>query len=282
MDVLNSGIALYDKITQSPHCRRCVSTYSKRYKEASLWTVDTGCLVFTSLIIYYLNFLSTREGNSWDTAVTFLFVLGALAYFGLSSFFRKLNRLSEDNLVVQFLKTGNKYFFFGLSFLPGLYFAFQYDEFIFHFYRIIHLVTSAYFFKKRLQEFELVPFLIGLLMSFSLGSIGPSIRIFFSIFGSGWFLTFLATLLETIVDTALALAFILRLPEKYLPPTMMFGFKVVKYLMFLFSWKTFFILMVFMSWKNIGTGAETLVELYSSSSEIKDNDTSSSNKLKSK
>jgi hypothetical protein len=72
-----------------------------------------------------------------------------------------------------------------------------------------------------------------------------------------------ASVLETIVDTSLAVAFILRLPEKYFPSTIMFGFKVLKYLMFIFSWKTFFILMVFFSWKNIGTGAETLMELYS-------------------
>ena len=109
MELLNSGFNACEKIAENPQVRRYVTSYRKRYKDAGLWTVDTGCIVFTSFIIYYLNFLSSREGNTMDRIVTFLFVLGVLAYVGLSSFFRKLNKMSEDNMILQFLKTGNTY-----------------------------------------------------------------------------------------------------------------------------------------------------------------------------
>jgi len=267
-----------DRCAESPQFRHCYAAYRKHYKKAYLWTIETGCLVFTSFIIYYLTFVSSREGRWLDRIVTFLFVLGALAYVALSKVFRKLNALSQDNVLLKFLKSANKWVFVGLSFLPGIYFAFQYEEFILRFYMVIHLVTSSYFFYKRLREFELIPFLIGLGMSFALGSIGPSIRFFFALFGSGWFPTTCASTLETIIDLSLAVAFMLRLPEKYLPSSMIFGLKVVKYLMFFFSWKTFFILMVIASWKNIGSGTETVMELYFNPPELPANETKEKHK----
>jgi len=181
--------------------------------------------------------------------------MGGLVYMMSTSFFKKMNANSE-NQVTKFLKTANKYIFMVLSFFPGLYFSFYFEDFIFRTYMVYHLVTSTYFLYKRFKEFELQPFMLGFGLSFILRMISPSIRIFFSVFGEGWFVTSLSSTLEMIVDLSIAIAFLMRLPEKYFPTTMLFGLKILKYLMIFSSWQTWFIIMVLATWKNLGSAAQ--------------------------
>jgi hypothetical protein len=176
----------------------------------------------------------------------------------------------------------NRYLFMGLSFLPGIYFAFKYEHFILRPYLFIHLGTTVYFFYKRFKEFELEPFVIGkvivvdLFKTFSFKGIEMSLNLLHHIAGVGMsvalyfvgpFLRFVlgagfGGFLESVLDMGLAVAFLLRMPQKYLPPNMMFGLKLVKYLMFFLSWQTWYILMIFATWSNLGAGAQAIVETY--------------------
>ncbi|CAL8088747.1 unnamed protein product [Orchesella dallaii] len=197
-----------------------------------------------------------------DIIVTIFFILGALTYVASSSMFNRLSQVYASSDWVKYLKTANRYLFMVLSFLPGLYYAFKYQHFILYVYLVIHFATTLYFFYKRFKEFELEPFAIGVGMSVVLYFIGPFIRGFFGIFGSGWFVTSLAGLVESCVDLGLAVAFLLDLPRKHLPANMLFGLKIVKYFMCFLSWQTWFILMVFATWTNIGAGALSFMETY--------------------
>jgi hypothetical protein len=182
----------------------------------------------------------------------------------------------------QYLAMANRYLFMGLSFLPGIYFAFKYEHFILRPYLFIHLGTTVYFFYKRFKEFELEPFVIGkvimvdLFETFSFEGIEMSLIVLHHIAGVGMsaalyfvgpFLRFVlgagfGGFLESVLDMGLAVAFLLRMPQKYLPPNMMFGLKLVKYLMYFLSWQTWYILMIFATWSNLGAGAQAIVETY--------------------
>jgi len=248
------------QMIESPGLQRVLSIFRKHYRDATPETYNTGCLIYTTVVIYHL--VASREASGFDFLVISFFILGALAFIGSKKTLSKLKETYDENYLVNALKVVNKYFFMILSLAPGLYFAIKYEEHILRFYLLVHFVTTGYFFYKRFKDFELYPFLVGLGMSFCLGSIGYGIRGFFGIFGAGWIATTMASTLVTFVDISLAVAFMLRLPDKHLPTSMIFGLKIVKYLMFLSSWQTFFMLMVMVSWKNIGSLYETVVELY--------------------
>lgn len=251
-------------LATSPVVKLFLGRFQRLYKKNDIWTLETGCLVFTSFIIYYLIFFSPDVIAVLDIIVIVFFMLGALTYFGSSTLFQRLSSVYQDNACTSFLKAAHKYLFTVLSFLPGLYFAFYYNTFILRIYLVIHFVTTGYFLYKRYKEFELEPFLIGIAMSFVIGSFKLIITGFFSIFGNGWFVSNISSLLVTIVQVGVAVTFLLDLPRQYLPATMLFGLKVVKYLMFITSWQSWFILMVVATWKNIGTATETFWELYTS------------------
>ncbi len=251
--------------------QRLVKRYKEHYKESYVSTLETGCLAFTSLIMSYLIFGSSsseERGPLWmDRVVGVLFLLGALLY----STSARLFSLSEDSWV-RVLRKGNRWLFLGLSFLPGLYFAHRYETIIMSAYLLIHITTTAYFLYKRYKEFEVVPFVAGLGLSLILGLITPSIRFFFGLFGSGWFVRTLQSFFGGLSDLGLAIAFFLKLPEKYLPANMLCGLKVVKYMMFLTNWETWFILMVFTTWRNLGAGTRTAVEAYKGTLETNQKD----------
>ena len=246
-----------EEIYHDPRTKRLITKYRHHYKEGLIWTMETGCLAFTGMMIWYLLILSSQRVGALDLIVILLFMLGALTYVGSSSLFS----LSTDYWS-SLLKKVNKWIFMCLSFIPGLYFAFQYETFILRFYLIVHIATTAYFFYKRYKEFELEPFVAGLGLSVVVGLISPSIRYFFGLFGSGWFVGTCQSFFCGLADLSLAVAFFFRLPEKYLPANMLCGLKVVKYLMFMFSWHTWYILMVITTWRNLGAGTTTIVEVY--------------------
>lgn len=254
--------AVIDQIFSTPGGKEFVRRFKNHYKAGNIWTLEAGCLLFSSWMVYYLIFVSPDTTGVLDIIVTIFFILGALTFFATSSVFNKITQTFASSDWVKYLKTANRYLFMVLSFLPGLYYSFKYEHFIIRYYIVIHFVTSGYFLYKRYKEFELVPFGMGLGMSAVLYCMGPFIRGFFGIFGSGWFMTSLASLVESSVDLGLAVAFLLDLPRKYLPPNMLFGMKIVKYFMYFLSWQTWFILMVFATWTNIGAGAQALMETY--------------------
>lgn len=231
------------------------------YKNGNIWTIEAGCLLFSSWMVYYLIFISTDSIGSLDLIVTLFFFLGALTFLATSSIFNKISRSYAPNNFVKYLKISNKYLFMVLSFMPGLYYAFKYEHFILKLYLITYFISSSYFLYKRYREFEFEPFVIGLGMSAVLYYMGPFIHGFFSIFGSGWFATGCASFVESVLDLALAVAFLLDLPKKYLPANMLFGLKCVKFFMYFLSWRTWFILMVFASWKNVGAAARAFFEV---------------------
>lgn len=231
------------------------------YNDGSISTIETGCLIFSSWMVYYLLFISLDPVDVFGRIVTVSFFIGALTFLCVSSFFNKISRSYESNTLLKYLKISNKYIFMVLSFLPGLYYAFKCEEFILKFYLVAYFISSGYFLYKRYREFELEPFIIGLMMSVVLFYTGPFIHSFFAIFGSGWFANSCAYFVESVVDLALAVAFILDLPRKYLPSNMLFGLKFVKFFVYFLSWQTWFILMVFATWKSVGAGAQVLFEI---------------------
>jgi len=257
-----SAEAFINQLFSSPGGKEFVRRYKTHYKAGNIWTLETGCLLFSSWMVYYLFFVSPETTGVLDIIVTIFFILGALTYVASSSMFNRLSQVYASSDWVKYLKTANRYLFMVLSFLPGLYYAFKYEHFILYVYVVIHFGTTVYFFYKRFKEFELEPFAIGVGMSVVLYFIGPFIRGFFGIFGSGWFITSLASLVESSVDLGLAVAFLLDLPRKHLPANMLFGLKIVKYFMCFLSWQTWFILMVFATWTNIGAGALSFTETY--------------------
>ncbi len=238
-----------------------IKRFMTHYKSGNIWTIETGCLLFSSWMVYYLMFISIESIGVLDRIVTLLFFLGAITFLTTFTLFNKISRSFSSNNFVKYLKIGNKYVFMVLSFLPGLYYAFKYEHFILNFYLIAYFVSSGYFLYKRYRDFELEPFVIGLGMSAVLFYIGPFIRWFFSIFGNGWFATGCASFVESTLDLALAVAFLLDLPRKYLPANMLFGLKFVKFFMYFLSWKTWFILMVFATWNYVGAAARAFFEI---------------------
>lgn len=237
-----------------------VERFISHYRTGNVWTIETGSLLFSSWMVYYLMFISAEAIGVLDGIVTLFFFIGAITYLATSSVFNKISHSYASNNFVKYLKVGNKYVFLVASFLPGLYYAFKYEHFILKFYLVAYFISSGNFLYKRYREFEFQPFVIGLGMSLVLYYTGPFIRGFFEIFGSGWFATSCASFVESFVDLALAVAFILDLPRKYLPANLLFGLKFVKFFMYFLSWKTWFILMVFATWKNLGAGAQALFE----------------------
>lgn len=263
MSALECLIAQMDIVSSSPGVREFVKRFKHHYKTGSIWTLETGCLIFTSWIIYYLIFASSEPTGALEIIVTIFFILGALIYFASSSLCNLLSESYAQSNIPKYLKTANRYLFMVLSFLPGLFFAFKYEHFILRIYLVIHFVTTIYFLYKRYKEFELEPFLIGLAMSVALFTMGPTIRFAFGILpGIPRFWAFCASLIEMSLDLGLAVAFLLRLPQKYLPANMMLGLKIIKYLMCFLSWQTWFILMIFATWCNLGAAAQSLVETY--------------------
>jgi len=254
MSLLTKLEEFFNPLTTSEQGKLFVSRFKHHSKKGSIWTLTTGCLVYTSLTIYYL-ISSPETVEILHKAVISFFILGGLTYVVSSRAFRGLNNAFTGHDVTKFLKTANRYIFMVLSFLPGLYFSFHFEEFIFTVYMIYHMITSTYFLYKRFKEFELKPFMLGFGLSFLLRSIVPTIHWFFHLMGSGWFISGLSSTVETIVELGIAVAFMMRLPDKYFPSNMMFGLKILKYLMIFSSWQTWFILMVFATWKNIGSAA---------------------------
>lgn len=259
-----STIPVINQIFASPGGKEFIKKFQTHYKAGNIWTIETGCLLFSSWMVYYLMFISPDTTGATDIIVTLFFFLGAFIYLATSSLFDKISQSSASNDWVKYVKIGNKYIFMVLSFLPGLYYAFKYEHFILKFYLVVYFISSGYFLYKRYKEFELEPFLIGVAMSVVLYYTGPFIRGFFGIFGSGWFMTGCASFLESLVNLALAVAFLLDLPRKHLPANMLFGLKFVKFLMYFLSWQTWFILMVFATWKNVGAGAQAFFEINNS------------------
>lgn len=245
-----------------------IKLFMAHYKNGDIWTIETGCLLFSSWMVYYLMFISIDKIGSLDGIVTLFFFLGALTFLTTSSLFNKISRSYATNDLVKYLKIGNKYLFMVLSFLPGLFYAFKYEHFILKFYLIAYFISSGYFLYKRYRDFEFEPFVIGLGMSVVLFYTGPFIRGCFSIFGSGWFATSCASSVGSLVDLSLAAAFILDMPRKYLPANMLFGLKFVKFFMYFLSWQTWFILMVFATWKNVGAGAQTFFEIHKTTARV--------------
>lgn len=205
--------------------------------------------------------ISTDSIGALDLTVTLFFFLGALTFAATSSMFNRISRSHASNNFVKYMKVGNKYLFMVLSFMPGLYYAFKYEHFILKLYLVTYFISSGYFLYKRYRDFEIEPFVIGLGMSAALYFLGPFIHGFFSIFGTGWFATSCASFVENVLNLALAVAFLLDLPRKYLPANMLFGLKFVKFFMYFLSWQTWFILMVFASWKNVGAAARAFFDV---------------------
>jgi len=251
------------QISSSPGVQDFRKRFKRHYKEGNVWTLETGCLLFTSWMVYYLIFVSPDASSVLDIIVLIFFLLGVAVYFISSSFFERLSQIfSGQKKWIDYLKLANRYLFMVLSFLPGIYFAFKYEHFILRYYLVIYIVTSVYFLYKRYKEFEMEPFLIGLGMSVALYMIGPIIHTFFGIFGSSWFWTSLANGVESVVDLVIAVSFLLHLPQKYLPSNMLFGLKLIKYFMYFLSWQTWFTLMIFATWSNLGSAAQALVETW--------------------
>lgn len=251
----------FDKLFSALGGREFIKRFMTHYNAGNIWTIETGCLIFSSWMVYYLMFISSDTIAVLDRIVTLFFFLGALTFLIASSLFNRISRSFAKNDFIKYLRVGNKYLFMVLSFLPGLYYAFKYEHFILKFYLVAYFISSGYFLYKRYREFELEPFVIGLGMSVVLFYTGPFIRGFFELFGSGWFATSCASFVESTVDLALAVAFVLDLPRKYLPANMLFGLKFVKFFMYFLSWQTWFILMVFATWKNVGAGAQAFFEV---------------------
>jgi len=256
-------------VTSSPGVIQFTKRYKALCKESSVWTLATGCLIFTSWMLYYILFKSPEIRSALDIVVLIFFLLGAALYVISSNLFTRLNecytgtRGGAGKNWPRHLETANRYLFTILSFLPGLYFAFRYEDFILRFYFMIYLVTSAYYLYKRYKDFEMEPFLVGLAMSVALLMVGPTIRGFFGMFGSGWFATSCASGVERTFNFALAVAFLLRLPKKYLPPNMLFGMRLIKrYFLYFLSWQTWFILMVVATWCNLGAGVLAAIDTY--------------------
>lgn len=249
--------------------REFVKRFIIHYNSGSIWTIETGCLLFSSWMVYYLMFISTDPIGILDRIVTLFFFLGALIFLLTTSLFNKISRTYSSSEFVKYVKVGNKYLFMILSFLPGLYYAFKYEDFILKFYLIAYFISSGYFLYKRYLHFELEPFAIGLGMSAVLYYSGPCVQSFFNMFGSGWFANGCASFVQSLLDLALAVAFLLDLPRKYLPSNMLFGLKFVKFFMYFLSWKTWFILMVFETWKNVGAGAQSFFEIKDGRSDSK-------------
>lgn len=238
-----------------------VKRFKIHYKNGNIWTIETGCLLFSSWMVYYLMFLSLDSIGILDCIVTICFFLGALAFLVTFSLFNKISRSYASNDFVRYLKVGNKYVFMVLSFLPGLYYAFKYEDFILKFYLIAYFISSGHFLYKRYQDFEWQPFVIGLGMSVVLYYSGPAIQGFFNLFGSGWFANGCASFVQSLLDFALAVSFLLDLPRKFLPSNMLFGLKFVKFFLYFLSWQTWFILMVFATWKNVGASARAFADV---------------------
>lgn len=257
-----SAEAVIDQIFSSPGGKEFLRRFKSHYKAGNVWTLETGCLIFSSWMVYYLIFVSPDTTGVLDIIVTIFFILGVLTYLATSSLFDKIIQAYATKDWLKYVKTANRYLFMVLSFLPGLYYAFKYEYFILRFYIVVHFATTLYFLYKRFKEFELEPFAMGVGMSVVLFFIGPFIRGFFGIFGSGWFMTSIASMVESMVDLGLAVAFLLDLPRKYLPANMLFGLKIVKYFMCFLSWQTWFILMVFATWTNIGAGTRAIMETW--------------------
>lgn len=250
-----------NKLFSSLGGRDFIKRFMKHYKTGNIWTIETGCLLFSSWMVYYLMFITSATIGVLDRIVTLFFFLGALVFITTSLLFNKVTHAYASNNFVKYLKVGTKYVFMVLSFMPGLYYAFKYEHFILKFYLVAYFISSGHFLYKRYREFEFEPFVIGLGMSVVLYFTGPFIRGFFEIFGSGWFATGCASFVESFLDLVLAIVFILDLPRKYLPTNMLFGLKFVKFFMYFLSWKTWFILMVFATWKNLGAGAQAFIEI---------------------
>jgi len=248
-------------LDSSPPLKDFALRFKGHYKASSVWTLEGGCLLFTSWMVYYLLFVSPEVRGILDLIVLIFFFIGVGLFGATSSLFSKLSKTftdpsspSSSSNWTSYLTMANRYIFMALSFIPGLYFAFKYEHFIMTPYLFIHIGTIAYFFYKRFREFELEPFLIGLGMSAGLYMVGPVLR---TILGQGF-----GGFLETMLDLGLAVAFLLRLPQKYLPPNMMFGLKLIKYLMCFLSWQTWYILMIFATWSNLGAAAQAAAETY--------------------
>lgn len=253
-----STIPVIENIFSSEFIKR----FKIHYKAGNIWTIETGCLLFSSWMVSYLLFISSDTIVVLDFIVTLVFFFGALTFLTTSSLFNKISQSFASSDWVKYLKVINKYLFMMLSFLPGIYYAFKYAHFILKFYLVVYFISSGYFLYKRYSDFEFKPFVIGLGMSVVLYYIGPFIRCFFGIFGSGWFINSCSSFVETVVDLSLAITFLLDLPRKYLPANMLFGLKFVKFFMYFLSWQTWFILMVFATWKNVGAAAQALFENY--------------------
>lgn len=256
-----STITAFNEIFHSLGGKEFIKRFKAHYKAGNIWTIETGCLLFSSWMVYYLMFLSSDATGALDIIVTIFFFLGALIFLGTSSLFKKISKTFASKDWLKYLNIGNKYIFMVLSFLPGLYYAFKYEHFILKFYIIVYFISSGFFVYKRYKEFELEPFVIGLGMSVVLYYTEPFIEGFFGLFGSGWFMTGCASFVKSTVDLALAVAFLLDLPRKYLPANMLFGLKFVKFLMYFLSWQTWFILMVFATWRNVGAGAQAFYDV---------------------
>lgn len=263
-----SLITVINKEFGSRGGKEFVKRFMAHYRNWNIWTIETGCLTFSSWMFYYHLFISIDTIGVFDRIVTLFFFLGALTFLATSSVFNKISQSHASNDFVKYLKIGNKYLFMVLSFLPGMYYAFKFEHFILKFYLIAYFISSGYFLYKRYRQFEFEPFMIGLGMSVVLYYTGPFIREFFAIFGSGWFATNCAAFVESFVNIALAIAFVLDLPRKYFPANMLFGFKCVKFFMYFLSWQTWFILMVFATWKNVGAGVQALFDETTSRVEI--------------
>lgn len=250
------------------------ATFLKRYeyqiKESTVWTYESGCLVFTLSVIYHQLIVSSHGTSFTDKLVIALFIFGAVSYFSvrwlMRTFFKSiiirevltffklqfLINLLNSNRVENIVKWITDYFFILASFVPGLYFAFQYDNFINYVYLVYHFAFATYVLYNKFKHFQPKPFVIGLLLSAVLKCVNPSIRLLFGFSGTGLVSTILHTTFQNTIYVCLAVVFMARLPEKLVSPEIMLGLKIVKYLMFWSQWETWFVIMVFYSWQNIG------------------------------
>jgi hypothetical protein len=83
---------------------------------------------------------------------------------------------------------------------------------------------------------------------YHIAGVGMSAALYFNFVGP--FLSFVlgagfGEFLYSVLDMGLAVAFLLRMPQKYVPPNIMFGLKLFKYQGCFLSWQTWYILMMF-------------------------------------
>jgi hypothetical protein len=92
---MSQASPLDEFLQSSPALKDFSVRFKGHYKAGSIWTLEAGCLLFTSWMVYFLIFASPEVRGVLDLIVVIFFFIGVALFLATSSLFSKLNTFFE-------------------------------------------------------------------------------------------------------------------------------------------------------------------------------------------